>query len=235
LVNPNIIQYIQQNRGVYTREAIDRQLVANGYDPAEVAEAWRMLGAEEEAAPGPQGVPAVGPSEGDRGAGDYIRLHRDTYPRDAIDAQLQAAGYSPADIEAGWRNVSSVVPPPSRWGDDAAHQAPVRRRFASSPVFWLTMIGFILLSYGVPALFGWLFSLNAETMPSAGLVSSVSFVLLQLGGIVGGILLQHRNRSVGMGFLIGVLMVVVVLPTLAFCIFFGICLVGLGGFGTLGF
>jgi hypothetical protein len=147
---------------------------------------------------------------------------------------LQAAGYSPAEIEAGWRNVSSVVPSPSRWGDDAAHQAPVQRRFANSPAFWLAMVGYIVLAYGVPALLGWLFSLNASTMYSAGTAAMAAFALLLLGGIFGGILLNNRNRPLSMGLLIGVLMVTLVLPTLAFCIFLGVCLVGVGGFGTFG-
>ena len=126
-------------------------------------------------------------------------------------------------------------PAGSRWGDDPAYEPPRSRRFVNTPAFWFTLLGFILLSYGLPILFGWLLSLDFETQQNAGLVSTSTFGILQLGGLVGGLLLLGRQRPVAMGLLIGVLMVVVVLPIVSFCILFGICLVGIGGgFGMLG-
>ena len=186
MINPNIIQYIQQYRTIYTREAIDRQLAVAGYNHAEVEEAWRMLAASE--AP-------------------------------TTDAPPEAMPPMPG----------------SRWGDDPAYEPPKSKRFVNTPGFWFTLLGFIVLSYGLPILVGWLLSLNLDTQRNAGLGSTATFGVLQLGGIVGGLLLLGRRRPVAMGLLIGVLMVVVVLPIVSFCILFGICLVGLGGgFGLLG-
>jgi hypothetical protein len=185
LINPNIIQYIRQYRSVYTREAIDRQLAAAGYDPAEVEQTWWLLENE---------MPTT-------------------------DAPPEAMPPMPG----------------SRWGDDPAHDPPKSRRFANTPAFWFTLLGFIVLSYGLPILLGWLLSLNFDTQRNAGLFSTATFGLLQLGGIVGGLLLLGRRRPAAMGLLIGVLTVVVVLPIVSFCILFGICLVGFGGgFGLLG-
>lgn len=42
-MNPEIVRYIEEHREVYTREAIDRNLREAGYDPAEMAEAWRSI------------------------------------------------------------------------------------------------------------------------------------------------------------------------------------------------
>ncbi len=39
-----ITDYILQYRSVYTRKAITEQLINTGYNPAEVEEAWRMVG-----------------------------------------------------------------------------------------------------------------------------------------------------------------------------------------------
>ena len=42
-MNSEIARYIVENRGTYTRDAIRRQLVDAGHDPAEIDETWRAL------------------------------------------------------------------------------------------------------------------------------------------------------------------------------------------------
>ncbi len=39
-MNPEVVRYIQENRGTYTREAITRSLLDAGHDPAEIERAW---------------------------------------------------------------------------------------------------------------------------------------------------------------------------------------------------
>ena len=42
-MNPQILRYITANRDTYTREAITRQLIARGHDPAEIDQAWELI------------------------------------------------------------------------------------------------------------------------------------------------------------------------------------------------
>ena len=42
-MNPEILRYIRSNRDTYTREAITRQLIAAGHDPAEIERAWESI------------------------------------------------------------------------------------------------------------------------------------------------------------------------------------------------
>ncbi len=42
-MNPEILRYIRSNRDTYTREAITRQLIAAGHDPAEIEQAWESI------------------------------------------------------------------------------------------------------------------------------------------------------------------------------------------------
>ena len=42
-MNQQILRYITANRDTYTREAITRQLIARGHDPAEIEQAWESI------------------------------------------------------------------------------------------------------------------------------------------------------------------------------------------------
>ncbi len=42
-MNPEILRYITANRDTYTREAITRQLIERGHDPAEIERAWESI------------------------------------------------------------------------------------------------------------------------------------------------------------------------------------------------
>ena len=42
-MNPAILRYISANRDTYTREAITRQLIEAGHDPAEIEQAWESI------------------------------------------------------------------------------------------------------------------------------------------------------------------------------------------------
>src|SRR4051794_6826208 len=97
----------------------------------------------------------------------YIEQYRNIYTREAITQQLVSAGYTADDIAAAWRTVES-------WGAEGARlsggppagalapgipdsapgfaEALPRPRVFSSPVFWLTLVGFILIAYIVPAI-----------------------------------------------------------------------------------
>ena len=178
-----IIEYILQNRDIYTREAIDRQLLDAGYAQGDIVAAWDALGAAPEQAASAVPLPPEGP-----------------LPYGA----------------------------PSRWGDE--HISPEQRpkRLVSSPLFWSVLLGFIALSYGVPAILAISPSRDQFGLPNFNLVW-ISFVLLQVGAIVGGIIALGRNRPLGMALLIGVLMVVVVLPVISFGILLGVCVVMLSG------
>src|SRR5262245_58061947 len=114
---------------------------------------------------------------------EYILQNRDTYTREAIDRQLLAAGYGQADISAAWDALHAApgqaaspvpLPPrgpvpygaPSRWGDEytTPEQRPVR--VVRSPVFWLVLIGFIVLSYGIPAILAIALSRDSTGLPN---------------------------------------------------------------------
>ncbi len=57
-MNERILEYIRQYRGIYTREAITRQLINNGFTAEQVEEAWKTV----EAASGPTaGLPEYNP------------------------------------------------------------------------------------------------------------------------------------------------------------------------------
>jgi hypothetical protein len=170
----------------------------------------------------------------------YIRQYRDTYSREAINTQLLGAGYSRQEIDAAWAQVSVGTPympsegqipmPPSEqvragWGD-TNYQPPRRQRVANRPLFWEILVGFTLLSYGLPVLF----LLIAGTVNDSAISSLLgwlalgTFGVLQLAAIIWGALSSSRNPPLGMGLLFGVLMTVVVLPFVAFFIVLGICL-----------
>jgi hypothetical protein len=170
----------------------------------------------------------------------YIQQHSNTYTREAIDQMLLTSGYDQADIETAWSMVGSsgpqqipyppTGPRPSRWGDEYVPEYQRPKRVVNSPIFWVTLIGFIILSYALSALLSFLGPRDqyGGTNPAPGLIGGL---LLQLGGIIGGLIALGRNRPLAMGLLIGVLMTIVVLPVLFLCIGLGICLVGLGGYG----
>lgn len=171
----------------------------------------------------------------------YIAQYREVYSREAIDSQLLAAGYGRQEIDAAWAQASfqaayppsegPIPTPPSAqvragWGD-TDYQPPRNQRLVSRPLFWGVLIGFIVLSYGLPVLFLALagFTSDNTTLSSIfGWLTLGSFVVLQLAALVWGLLALNGNRLLGLGLLYGVLMTVVVLPFVAFFILLGICL-----------
>jgi hypothetical protein len=172
----------------------------------------------------------------------YIQQYRNTYTHEAIDQTLLTSGYSQADIEAAWNMVETsspqpipyppAGPTPSRWGDEYVPPYQRPKRVVNSPVFWLTLIGFIMVSYVIPPLLIFLGPRDEYGgLSSASPLSWGSYLLLQLGAIVSGLIALGRSRPLAMGLLIGVLMTVVVLPVIFLCIGLGICLVALGGYG----
>jgi hypothetical protein len=55
-MNDQIAEYIRENRGRYTRQAIDDQLKAAGHDAESIAEAWAAVGPPERGEPALPGV-----------------------------------------------------------------------------------------------------------------------------------------------------------------------------------
>lgn len=86
-MNERALQYIRQYRGIYTREAINQQLIANGIAPAEIEEAWQAVEAEATATPGlpDYAPPSYGPPPGISGGpgpgGPYYNLPPQGYGR----------------------------------------------------------------------------------------------------------------------------------------------------------
>lgn len=42
-MSDDVVRYIEQNRNIYTREAIDKQLLGAGYTAVQIAAAWRTI------------------------------------------------------------------------------------------------------------------------------------------------------------------------------------------------
>jgi len=174
---------------------------------------------------------------------EYILQNRNTYSREAIDSQLEAAGYPQNEIEAAWSQVAyqdtlaqsggQVPYPPSAqvqagWGD-TDYQPPKKTRVINQGLFWGVLFGFIVLSYGLPILFGYLAGISQNTQIASFLGWSVlgSFLLLQLVAVIWGVAALQRNRPLAFGLIYGVVMTVVVLPFAALFLVLGICLTGM--------
>lgn len=172
----------------------------------------------------------------------YIGQNRTIYTREAITSQLVAAGYRPDDIEQVWNSLDPAIPgPPSsypgaagpstgRW-DAGASDETRPRPFVRTRTFWAYTLGFIVLSYLLPGIILWLGASQSD-----GTIVNIAlgmFLLLQLGAIVGGLASLRQNSPRAAGLLIGMLMTVVVIPTCAVALFFGMCLASLGTFAGL--
>ena len=176
----------------------------------------------------------------------YIRQYREIYTREAITSQLLAAGYPQEEIEAAWAAVEAdsapgLPPPPAvhgrtgNWDAGSSYVEPRRKAIETGAKFWLTLIGFVLLSILLGALnvvpFGSIFGYDSP-LAALGSVFCLGGVLLQVAGLVAGLVLLNKNRPVAQGLLFGVLISSVVIPALVFLILLGTCLVILGGLST---
>ena len=149
-------------------------------------------------------------------------------------------GYNPADVEAAWASIDSGVPaPPSgyagstglssgSWGGNEVEQ-PRKPKLLSSPAFWGYCVGFIVLSYAILGGVGLLGTSTSSQEIST--VALVVFLFLQLAALAGGIITQDKNWPRAAGLLVGVLMVLIVIPTCAVAVFFGMCFASLGAMG----
>lgn len=93
------------------------------------------------------------------------------------------------------------------------------------------MVGFVLVSYILPGIVFWVGASQSD-----GLVVNIAigmFLLIQLAALVGGLVSLGTHRARGVGMLTSLLMTMVVVPTCAFALFFGYCLVALGSLGTM--
>lgn len=200
-----IRDYIRQYRDVYTREAIDHQLLGAGYTREEIAEGWSSLegGASPGAVPGLEAAQAWRPYEG--------------------------SGERPEVGAAPEQPLGSVIPTPPRqrsWdsGSDLAPASTRRGRVERGPVFWRTIILFILGSYVLFALFGSGFLFNIG-FGGVGTWGCLLLIVSQAVGLIVGINMLNKNRQVAHGLLYGVLMTSVVIPAVLLLLGLGICLV----------
>jgi hypothetical protein len=165
----------------------------------------------------------------------YITENRDRYTREAIDKQLLSSEYSAVQIAAAWRTVEAASSPPgtttpSGWEDSSSvvgTQEPTIPRPGLGRRFWLYLVGFIVISYGLPVLLVYISSLVAGSGAVFGNLACVTFAILQLGGLIGGILLLQRDKAVGRALLFGLLFVDLIIPVLAGVALFGYCVYSL--------
>lgn len=149
----------------------------------------------------------------------YILQNRQRYTREAIDRELQKAGFPPEQIAAGWQAVESgyVPPPPGAFNGPPLQQRPPR--YSSNPWFWIMLLGYAIL---VPTIGALLIGYNLQNL----VVFYLAAVLI--GTVVGLVMLDKRNRPAARGLLWGLLTLVivfVVLPFIAFVIIAGVCIV----------
>jgi hypothetical protein len=167
----------------------------------------------------------------------YIQQTRATYTREAITNQLLASGYPPPEIEAAWATIEGADPSGfARVAPNVDYDAVVAPRptpVARSGVFWLTLIGFILVSYLVP---GALVFVAYNAGESVGgplmLTALIVFFGLQIAGLVAGLVWLGRNRPVAIGLLIGLLMTDVVIPFVVGCGIAGVCIYLLNSYNS---
>ncbi len=177
----------------------------------------------------------------------YIQQYREIYTREAITSQLLAAGYPQEEIEAAWAAVEAdaapnLPPPPAGyprtggWDAGGSYVKPRRKAIQTGASFWLTLMGFVLLSIlaGALVLMWWLGFFGGYDSPLASVGSFTCYAapLLQVIGLIVGLVLWNRNRAVAQGLLFGVLISSVVIPSVVFLILLGTCLVLLGAFST---
>jgi uncharacterized membrane protein len=145
----------------------------------------------------------------------YIRQHRATYTREAITAQLQAAGHGAADIEAAWAAVELE--------EAAAAPRPAARSWRPTVGIAFAYVGISILIFLV-----WLFLVFAlASTPATDLGSVMLYLLpaLYLLAIAFGVrqgLTRPRATPEATGHLIGAAFMA--LPF----IISGICAVSLG-------
>lgn len=168
----------------------------------------------------------------------YIQQTRSTYTREAITNQLVAAGYPPPEIEAAWATVEGADPAAfAQLAPNVDYDAVVAPRsapVARSGVFWLTVIGFILISYLIPGALMYVGVISGESLGGPLIITAlIVFFLLQIAGLVAGLLGLGRNRPLAIGLLIGLLMTDVVIPFVVGCGVLGICvyILSTGGSG----
>ena len=150
----------------------------------------------------------------------YILEHRGTYTREAIRQHLIDAGHSPAEVDAAWEAVESSQLPPTPPGEPsyeapvAASQDPMPARartdasMVRAPVFWLTLVGFVVVVYLSLVLFN----------------TIIASAVIWLGGFIAAFILARRNRPVAMGLALGAT-VAFLLPFVVVIILLGVCIV----------
>ena len=166
----------------------------------------------------------------------YIQQTRPTYTREAITNQLLAAGYPPLEIEAAWATVEGADPAAfAQMAPNVDYDAVVAPRPAPvmrSGVFWLTMIGFILVSYLIPGALIYVGTISGETLGGPLIISGgILFLVLQIAALVGGLVGMGRNRPLAIGLLMGLMMTDVVIFVVA-CGVAGVCIYALNSFST---
>ena len=98
------------------------------------------------------------------------------------------------------------------------------------PLFWGVLVGFVVLSVGMPVLFLYLASVVSGNAGLFGWLALGSFIVLTLAATLWGAFSMNRNPPLGMGLLFGVLVTVVIVVIIPFVVLFivlGMCLTGI--------
>ncbi|HEX2916344.1 MAG TPA: hypothetical protein VH186_36620 [Chloroflexia bacterium] len=142
---------------------------------------------------------------------EYIREHKDTYTREAIDRELIDRGYPEDEIAAAWEEIEGT--------------RPVERK--SSSRFWLTFFISLLATPVVIALVGRL--IYAIDKSNYGFKALIGMAILALVYIVGSLIayfsLRANKHDVAKA-LLAAMLVSVCIPFIPGAIIFGVCTVG---------
>jgi hypothetical protein len=247
-LDPAIGEYIRANRGSFSREEIERELLVSGHQQADIVSVWAAIEAEEppvapatpEAdaapfiplppiAPKPDTDPLIpmipSPSSAmrDPAIDRYIRENRGIYTRPAIIDSLLASGHSRADIDAAWAAIAAAEAPPL-----PPEARADRRAVLNSWRFWLTAVLSFVALIVLPTVLTWAFP-DQPIGPGVGCALLVGFVAI---GLI--LLVVKRAREVAYGFLAGVgalfalFAILTLIGFILLIVVFGICLVVLG-------
>jgi hypothetical protein len=141
---------------------------------------------------------------------NYIREHRDTYTREAITARLLEAGHSQETIDAAWRQIVDPAQAAAPSEGAASAEPPILRQ----PHFWLALLGYVV---------GLLLLTNILNVINL-LVGLVFYAGALLFGFLYPIIRFERSRAVALGFLCGLVVVIVLLVVSP-----GLCTVAIEG------
>jgi hypothetical protein len=163
-MNPQIADYIRQNRQRYTRDSITTQLQVAGYDREAIDATWDRLASEE---PRPQPQPT---HDAGHGMGRFVWL---APLAGALIVVISLIGYAGVSALAWWVAIVLLVVVPAAW-------LSRRRPLAATAI---SAYGLLLVPVGFLSLVGAAFSNRAG-----------AFIWLGLFAVLGALLVWQSYR-----------------------------------------